>query len=110
MSFFKNGTYRVCVTAWGSLRKRVDVAYTQLGVTGVVYAVYWGDVDQDNDIDSDDTAYILSQVGKSSSDPWEWYAQDSQGRYPEIADLNRDGSVTMADHAIAVTNLGQTGD
>lgn len=110
MSFLKNGTYRVFVTAWGSLRKRVDVAYTQLGVTGVVYAVYWGDVDRDNGIDSDDTAYILSQVGKSSSDPWEWYAQDSQGRYPEIADLNRDGSVTMADHAIAVGNLGLTGD
>ncbi|MCW5940616.1 MAG: hypothetical protein KIS66_00195 [Fimbriimonadaceae bacterium] len=110
MSFLKNGTYRICVTAWGSLRKRVDVAYTQLGVTGVSFPVYWGDVDRDNDIDSDDTAYILSQVGKSSSDPMEWFAQDSQGRYPQVADLNRDGSVTMADHAIAVANLGLTGD
>lgn len=110
MSFLKNGTYRVHVTAWGSLRKRVDVYYTQVGVTGVNFPVYWGDMDHDNDIESDDTDYILSQVGKSSSDPMSWWSQDSLGRCPALADMNRDGSVTMTDYSIAVANLGLTGD
>ncbi len=103
------GNYRIYLTPRSALRKRVNVAYTpkHTVVGGVTFK--FGDVDYDNDIDSNDTNFIASKIGKSATDA-DWYRQDSLGRSAFLADLDRDGAVTIADHTIAVANLGQTGD
>lgn len=103
------GNYRIYLTPRSALRKRVNVAYTpkHTVVGGVTFK--FGDIDYDNDIDSNDADYVASKIGKTSSDA-DWHRQDTLGRSAYLADLDRDGAVTIADHAIVVANLGQTGD
>ncbi|GMV88727.1 MAG: hypothetical protein AMXMBFR81_16580 [Chthonomonas sp.] len=103
------GNYRIYLTPRSALRKRVNVSYTPKHtiVGGVTFK--FGDVDYDNDIDSNDADYIASKIGKTASSA-DWHWQDALGRSAYLADLDRDGAVTIADHTIALANLGQTGD
>lgn len=109
MASLSNATYRVYVKALGSLRKRVDVAYTTAGVTGVGFTLLYGDVDNDNDVDQDDLDLITLFDGKDSGDD-DWYFADSSGFAPYLADLDRDGDVDQDDYDIADANEGEYGD
>lgn len=109
MANLSNATYRVYLKARGSLRKRVDVAYTTAGVTGVGFTLLYGDVDDDNDVDQDDLDIITLFDGKSSADN-DWYFADSNGVAPYMADLDRDGDVDQDDYDIADANDGEYGD
>jgi hypothetical protein len=56
----------------------------------VYYTHWWGDLDQDDDVDQDDLAYLLS-----------WY-----GQFNDYADLDFDGDTDQADLGILLANYG----
>lgn len=109
MGSLGDATYRVYIQAEGSLRRRIDVAYTTAGVGELGINLIMGDTDGDNDVDIADAAYVYSVIGKEYLDA-DWDEPDSNGRYPRVANLDRDGEITSNDHDIVWGNVGLDGD
>ncbi|HRK20360.1 MAG TPA: hypothetical protein PLX06_01035 [Fimbriimonadaceae bacterium] len=116
MSFddYADGDYRLYGYASGSLRKRIDVTWsTSAGLTGVDFSLKYGDLNMDNYISQAEVDYIYAHIGITESLSEEWFGTDSDFDLPYKpydCDLNRDGSVTIADYNLAAPNVGQYGD
>lgn len=116
MSFedYADGEYRLYGYASGSLRKRIDVTWSaSAGLSGVDFSLKYGDLNMDNYISQAEVDYIYAHIGLTESLSEAWFGTDADFDLPYKpydCDLNRDGSVTIADYNLASPNVGQYGD
>ncbi|RYG68544.1 hypothetical protein EON80_11430 [bacterium] len=108
---YKNGDYTVVVRAPRSLRKKIQIKKTVVGmvVPERVYLLY-GDTNNDGVIDSLDTNFIKSVLGATERASDDWYSSGRNLRGAEDADIDNDGLISNSDVQIAAKNLGSRGD
>lgn len=104
-----SGTYDIAVKGKTHLRKVLpNVVLEAEGISGLVWTLFNGDVNNDNIIDIADYTYLALAFDADQSNP-AWSVPDSQGVALQDSDLNGDGIVDIADYTILATNFDGVG-
>lgn len=104
------GTYKLYLKPDNGLRKLTNIYFDGTTRINLNVSLLWGDINDDNVVTQSDLDIINHWLG-TDSNSGQWSTMDEFTEYSaEDCDLNDDLVVNGTDYAMALLNLGVTGD